>query len=328
MTDTSTMAIRIHENGGPEVMRWEEAPLAAPGDGEVLLRHTFVGLNYVDVGMRAGTYPVKIPLPSVIGMEAAGVVEEVGPNVSGFAPGDRVSYCMTLGSYAERRTIPAHRLIKLDDRTPDEIAAASTLQGLTAHYLLHESYRLKAGDTALVHAAAGGMGLFLCQWAKHIGATVIGTVSTPEKAALAKAHGCDHPILYTETDFAEAVLELTGGEGVNVIYDAVGKDTFMKGLGVLAERGTLASYGYASGPVGPVDLLPLGGKALTIARGGLGVFIKDPEERARNAAQLFGLIADGTIRVEINQRYALSDAVQAHKDLEGRKTTGSTVFTV
>jgi NADPH2:quinone reductase len=324
---TTVNAIRIHETGGPDVMRWEEVEVGDPGPGEVRLRHTVVGLNYIDVNHRAGVYPLQ-DLPVVIGMEGAGVVEAVGPDVAGFAEGDHVTYCMALGSYSEARIIAADRLIKLDARTPDEVGAAATLQGLTAHYLLRELYPVQPGDTVLVQAAAGGVGLILCQWAKHLGATVLGTVGTQEKADYAAAHGCDHPILYREVDFGEAVMDLTGGKGVRVIYDAVGADTFDKGIDVLAERGWMVSYGEASGPVPPLETRRLGPKGLNVTRGGLNLFVRDPDYRAESAAELFGLIADGTIKLEINQRYALKDAAQAHTDLQARKTTGSTVFEV
>ena len=229
-------AICIHQTGGPEVLSWEDVAIGEPGPGEVRLRHTAVGLNFIDINHRTGAYRLD-SLPAVIGMEGAGVVEQVGEAVEGLASGDRVSYCMVLGSYAHARIIAADRLIKLEDHTSDDTAAAVTLRGLTAHYLLKELYPVQPGDVVLVQAAAGGVGLLLCQWAKHLGATVLGTVGTEAKAALAKAHGCDHPILYGEVDFAEAVMELTDGHGVTVIYDAVGKETYEKGLGVIAERG-------------------------------------------------------------------------------------------
>ena len=320
-------AIRIHETGGPEVMKWEDVAVADPGPGEVRLRHTVVGLNFIDINHRMGTYPLP-SLPATIGMEAAGVVEALGDGVTGFDVGDRVSHCMAVGAYAEFMAIAANRLIRLPDDIPDEIAAAATLQGLTAHYLLHESWKLQAGQTVLVQAAAGGVGLLLCQWAKHIGATVLGTVGSDEKAAYAAAHGCDHPIVYSREDFVARVRDITGGRGVDVVYDAIGKDTFLKGLTCLAERGRMVSYGVASGPIEPVNLGVLRPLSASIACGGLGNFIRDPAERARNAGDLFGLIAEGTLKVEINQRYALSDAAAAHADLAGRKTTGSSVFTV
>ena len=325
MAERIAKAIRIHETGEPRVMRWEDVSVGDPGVGEVRLRHTAVGLNYIDIQQRSGGYPMN-DLPFVLGMEGAGVIEEIGPDVAGFTVGDRVSYCMVRGSYAEERVIGANYLIKLDNATTEETAAAATLQGLTAHYLVRDLYKVKAGDTALVHAAAGGMGLLLCQWAKHLGATVIGTAGSKEKAALAQAHGCDHPILYREVDFGQAVLDLTQGQGANVIYDAVGKDTFDKGIDVLAERGWMVSYGQSSGPTPPLNIARLAMKAQVVTRGGLYFFVKDSEVRGRNAAELFGLIANGVLKVEINQRYRLSDAAQAHADLEARRTTGSTVL--
>lgn len=320
-------AIRIHKTGGPEVMKWEDVEVGDPQAGEVLLRHTVAGLNFIDINHRAGTYPLP-SLPAVIGMEAAGVVEAVGDGVEGFAPGTRVSHCMNVGAYSEKMIIAADRLIRLADHTPDEVAAAATLQGLTAHYLLHESWKLEAGDTVLVQAAAGGVGLLLCQWAAHKGATVIGTVGNDEKAEYAAEHGCAHPIVYTRDDFADRVRDITNGRGVEVVYDAIGKDTFEKGLTCLAERGRMVSYGVASGPIGPVDLRVLRPLSGSVVCGGLGNFIRDPAERGANANELFSLIADGKLKMEINQRYALSDAAKAHADLAGRKTTGSSILTI
>jgi NADPH2:quinone reductase len=318
-------AICIHQTGGPEVLSWEDVAIGEPGPDEVRLRHTAVGLNFIDINHRTGTYRLD-SLPAVIGMEGAGVIEQVGEAVEGFASGDRVSYCMVLGSYAHARIIAADRLIKLDDRTSDDTAAAVTLRGLTAHYLVKELYPVQPGDVVLVQAAAGGVGLLLCQWAKHLGATVLGTVGTKAKAALAKAHGCDHPILYGEVDFAEAVMELTDGHGATVIYDAVGKETYEKGLGVIAERGWMVGYGQASGPMPLLDTQRLAAKGINVTRGALGLFVRDPAYRAKSAAELFGLIADGVLKVTINQRYPLAETARAHADLEGRKTTGSTVL--
>ena len=325
MSETTVKAIRIHQTGGPDVMRWEDVSVGEPGTGEVRLRHTAVGLNYIDVQQRSGGYPMK-DLPVVLGMEGAGVIEELGPDVVGLTVGDRVSYCMQRGSYAEQRVIDAGHLIKLDDHTTDEVAAAATLQGLTAHYLVRDLYQVKPGNVVLVHAAAGGVGLLICQWAKHLGATVLGTVGTKDKAALAQAHGCDHPIRYREVEFSEAVLQLTDGRGVDVVYDSVGKDTFDRGIDLLAERGCMVSFGQSSGPAPALNTARLAMKAQTVTRGGLHYFVKDPEVRARNAAELFGLIADGVLQVEINQRHKLRDAARAHTDLEARRTTGSTVL--
>ena len=323
----TTRAIRIHETGAPEVMRWEEVSLPEPGSGEVQLRHTAVGLNFIDINHRSGAYPLK-SLPAVIGMEGAGIIEAVGDGVVDFVEGDRVAYCMVLGAYAERRIIAADRLIPIGLETTDEVAAAATLQGLTAHYLVHESWPVRNGDTVLVHAAAGGVGLLLCQWAKAKGATVIGTVGSDEKAAYVANYGCDYPVVYTSKDFAKKVLELTDQRGADVIYDAVGHDTFEKSLGCLAQRGRLVSYGQSSGAVTAVPLAPLRLRSASVACGGLGTFVRDPIERRRNAKLLFGLIANGDLTVEINQRYPLVDVVQAHTELSERRTSGSSILTV
>ena len=322
----TTMAVTIHAPGGPDALVYEPVPLIAPGEGQVLLRHSRIGLNFIDVAFRRTGGPIK-SFPAVLGMEAAGTIEAVGPGVSGFAPGDRVSHCMVLGSYAERRVIDADRLIALPPEISEEIAAAATLQGLTAQYLLRSSYAVQPGDTVLIQAAAGGMGLLLCQWAKHLGATVIGTAGGPEKAALAAEHGCDHVIDYTGEDFPARVMEITAGAGVSAVYDAVGKSTFDGGLACLAERGHMVSYGNASGPVAPLDIATLSAKSLTVSRGSLGSYVKDPADRAARAAELWSLIADGALKIEINQRYPLAETARAHADLESRGTTGSTVLT-
>jgi len=320
-------AIRIAGHGGPEVMRWEQVEVGAPGPAEVRLRHTAVGLNYIDANQRSGAYPLK-SFPAVLGMEGAGVVEAVGADVADFREGDRVAYCMDMGSYSEKRVIAARSLIAVPDGISDETAAAVTLQGLTAHYLVRLLHDVKPGETVLVQAAAGGVGLILCQWCQHLGATVLGTVGSAEKAELARAHGCDHPILYRDTDFVAAARELTDGRGVDVIFDAVGAETFEKGLGLLADRGHMLSYGQSSGPTPLIDIAPLAARSLTISRGGLFTFAKDPVQRGGYAAELFDLVARGVIKVAINQRYPLQEAAQAHADLEARRTTGSTVFTV
>ena len=318
-------AVWIHETGGPDALRLDDVEVAAPSAGEVTLRHTVLGLNYIDIGMREGNYPfVKVPM--AMGMEAAGVVEDVGPGVDGLAPGDRVSHCMVAGAHAERRLIAADRLIRLPDGISDEIAAAATLQGLTAEYLLHSSHSLQPGETALIQAAAGGVGLMLCQWAKAIGATVIGTVGTVAKAEFARAHGCDHPIVYTTESFPDRVNEITDGAGVDVVYDAIGKDTFEDGLKCLAIRGHMVAYGAASGRADPLVLGLLGAKSLTVTWGSLGVYVADPLDRGRRADSLWNMIESGKLKIEINQRYALADIKQAHIDLEGRKTTGSSVL--
>lgn len=323
-------AIRFHETGAPEVMRWEQVDVGAPGPGEVRLRHEAVGLNFADTYFRSGLYPV--PLPAGMGVEAAGVVEAVGAGVTHVAPGDRVTYTgfvNTLGAYSTERLIPAAPLIKLPDAIACETAAAMTMRGLTSAYLMRRIWPLQAGETILVHAAAGGVGLIVCQWAKLLGLTVIGTVSTEEKAAVARAHGCDHVILYRSEDVAKRVRELTDGVGVSVVYDSVGQDTFMASLDSLKRRGLLVCVGTASGkaPAFEPQILAMKG-SLYVTRPALADYIADPVEKAALAEEIFGHVAAGRIKIEINQRYALQDAVQAHRDIEARKTTGSSVFTI
>lgn len=322
-------AIRIHEHGGPEVLRWEEVEVPAPGPGQVALRQTAVGLNFIDVYHRTGLY--KVPsLPSGIGMEGAAVVEAVGDGVTEVAPGDRVAYAYPpLGSYAERRLMPADRLVRLPDGVDDRTAAAMMLKGMTAQYLLRRTYRVQPGDTILVHAAAGGVGLILCQWAKHLGATVIGTAGSDDKAALAKAHGCDHPIVYTREDFVARVKEITGGAGVAVVYDSVGKDTFDRSLDCLRPFGMMALFGQSSGAVPPVDLGVLATKgSLFVTRPTLMTYTARRDDLVAGAAELLDVVARGIVTVEINQTYPLAEAAQAHRDLEARRTTGSTVLLV
>lgn len=319
-------AIRIHTPGGPEALVWEEVEVGQPGPGEVRLRHTAVGLNYIDVYHRTGLYPQ--PLPFTPGLEAAAVVEAVGDGVEGLKPGDRVGYCAgPIGAYAESRIYPADRLVKLPDWLDDRTAAAMLLQGMTAQYLLRRTYRVQPGDTVLIHAAAGGVGLIACQWAKSLGATVIGTVGSEEKAELARAHGCDHPILYRTEDLVARVKEITGGRGVPVVYDSVGKDTFETSLDCLAPRGMMVSFGNASGPVPPFSLLELGKRgSLFITRPALFHYVGTRQELLDTAADLFAVVRDRRVRVEVRQTYDLRDAAQAHRDLEARKTTGSTVL--
>ncbi|HLO64576.1 MAG TPA: quinone oxidoreductase [Azonexus sp.] len=319
-------AIRIHHTGGPEVLAWEEVDLPAPAPGEVTVRHHAVGLNYIDTYHRTGLYPV--PLPSGIGLEGAGVVEALGEGVSELKVGDRVAYAGgPLGAYAEARNIPAHRLLKLPDSIAFESGAAMMLQGLTAAYLLRKTYRVQAGDAVLIHAAAGGVGLIACQWAKALGATVIGTVGSEAKAVLAKAHGCDHVINYSTEDFTQRVRDITGGEGVAVVYDGVGKDTFMGSLDCLRPMGMMVSYGNASGPVPPVDLILLSQKgSLFITRPTLMTYTAQRADLVELGDELFAAVTSGRVRIEVNQRYALRDAAQAHRDLEARKTTGSTIL--
>ncbi len=318
-------AIRFHEVGGPEVLRWEDVTLAPPGPGEVRIRSTAVAINFRDILVRRGQHAMK-SLPSGIGLESAGVVETAGPGVSEFKPGDRVVCAAAPDSaYAEARNIPAARAIKLPDAIDERTAASMMIRGMTARYLVHDTYKVKAGDTILVHAAAGGVGLILAQWAKHLGATVIGTVGSEDKMAVARAHGCDHVSLYA--DFADDVHDITGGKGVPVVYDSVGRTTFEGSLRSLARRGTLASYGEASGdpdPVPPRRLGPLGSVYLT--HPSLGDYTTTREELLETANDLFAMVSTGKIKIEINHSYPLREAAQAHRDVEERKTTGSVVL--
>ena len=323
-----TKAIVQTEVGGPETMKWQDVELGSPGRGEAKVRHTAVGLNFIDVYFRTGLYPA--PLPLTTGMEAAGVIEELGEGVTDFKVGDRVAYAgRPVGAYSEARIMPVDNLIVLPDSIDDKTGAAMMLQGMTTEYLLQRTFHVKQGDTILFHAAAGGVGLFACQWARHIGATVIGTVGSEEKAELAKAHGCTHTILYREEDFQKRVMEITDGKGVPVVYDAIGKDTFEKSLDCLSPRGLMVSFGNSSGPVTGVDLAILGAKgSLYVTRPSLMVYNATREALEQSAGDLMKLVGDGTIKVNIGQTYPLSEARKAHEDLEGRKTTGSTVFTV
>jgi NADPH:quinone reductase len=313
-----THAIRFHQTGGPEVLVWEEVKPGKPGPGEARIRHTAVGLNFVDIYNRSGLYPAA--LPSGLGSEGAGVVEEVGPGVSDLKPGDRVAYGNgPLGAYAEARLIPADRLLKLPDRIDDKTAAAMMLKGLTAQYLIRQTYRVKAGDTILLHAAAGGVGLILGQWAKHLGATVIGTVGSDEKAKLAKAHGCAHTVVYTREDFVKRVGEITEGKKVPVVYDSVGKDTFLKSLDCVAPLGVVALFN--------LGLLAQKG-SLYVTRPTLNTYGAKRENLVAMAKELFDVVLSGAVKIEVNQTYPLKDAAKAHADLAARKTTGSTVLTV
>ncbi len=320
-----TKAIRIHENGGPDVMRWEDVEVGAPGPGQVRIKHSAVGLNFIDTYQRSGLYP--LPLPLTLGMEGAGVVEELGEGVSDVAVGDRVAYPAPVGSYAEARLAPADRMVKLPDGISDQQAAAMMLQGLTVQYLIRQTHRVEAGETVLVHAAAGGIGLIACQWLKHLGATVIGTVGSAEKAELATAHGCTHTINYSEEDFVERVKELTGGVGVPVVYDGVGKDTFEGSLKCLAPLGLMVTFGNASGPVPDFALgrlAPLG--SLFITRPTLMTYSAKRDDLMAMSAELFEVVLSGAVKIEVNQTYPLAEAAQAHRDMEARKTTGSTVL--
>ena len=320
-----TKAIRIHEHGGPEVLRWEDVEVGAPGPGQVRVKHSAVGLNYIDTYQRSGLYPLE--LPATLGMEGAGVVEELGEGTSGLAVGDRVAYAAPVGSYSEARLSPADRLVKLPDGIGDQQAAAMMLQGLTVQYLIRQTHRVRAGETVLFHAAAGGVGLIACQWLKHLGATVIGTVGSAEKAALAKAHGCTHTINYRDEDFVEKVKELTGGEGVPVVYDSVGKDTFEGSLRCISPHGLMVTFGNSSGPVPAFELGRLGALgSLFITRPTLMTYSAKRADLEAMAAELFEVVLSGTVKIEINQTYPLADTAQAHRDLEARKTTGSTVL--
>lgn len=320
-------AIRIHQHGGPEVLTYEEVDPVKPGPGEALLRQTAIGLNYLDTYFRTGLYPAPNGLPLIPGGEAAGVVMAVGEGVTLVKPGDRVAYIAGTGSYAEERVMPADRLVVLPDGVSDRQAAAMMLKGMTAEYLLRRTYPVKKGDTILYHAAAGGVGLIVGQWAKSLGATVIGTASSAEKIALAKAHGYDHVINYRETDFVEAVKEITGGGKCDVVYDSVGKDTFPGSLDCLKPRGMFVAFGQSSGPIPPVNLAILSQKgSLYATRPTLFAYVATREDLEASSRALFDVVANGTVTIEINQTYALKDAAQAHADLEARKTTGTTVL--
>lgn len=320
-------AIRIHRHGGPEVLSYEEVEVGAPGPGEVLVRHRAVGINFVDTYVRSGLYPVP-SLPSGIGSEAAGVVEAVGDGVDDLSVGQRVAYATgPLGAYAEQRIVPADRLVPLPDAIADEVAAASMLKGMTVEYLVRRTYPVKAGETVLWHAAAGGVGLIACQWLKHLGATVIGTVSSDEKAELARAHGCDHTIVYTREDFVARARAITGGAGLPVVYDSVGRATFPASLDCLRPRGMFVSFGNASGKPDPFDMAVLAQKgSLYLTRPTLGTYTATREELLASANALFDVITRGAVKVEVNQRFALKDAADAHRALESRATTGSSVL--
>jgi len=323
-------AVRFYEAGGPEVLRYEPVEVGMPGPGQVRLRHEAVGLNYADTYFRNGTYP--IPLPAGMGVEAAGVVQAVGPDVDQVSVGDRVTYTgflNTLGAYSTERLVPAAPLIKLPESIGCETAAAMTMRGLTSAYLMRRIYPFRAGDSILLHAAAGGVGLIVAQWARLLGLTVIGTVSTEAKAEIARAHGCDHVINYSHEDVAKRVRELTDGVGVSVVFDSVGKTTFESSLDSLKRRGLMVCVGTASGPIPPFNPQMLAMKgSLYMTRPALADYIADPAEKAELAAELFDHVGAGRIRIEINQRYDLQDAVQAHRDLESRKTTGSSIFVI
>ncbi len=319
-------AIRVKECGGPEVLEWTEVDQPKPGPGEALIRQKAIGLNFIDVYFRTGLYKAPM-MPFSPGNEGAGDVLAVGDGVTDLKPGDRVAYAATIGAYAEERVIPADRLVKIPDAISYETAAGMMLKGMTAQYLLRRTYKVKPGDTILFHAAAGGVGLIACQWANHLGATVIGTVGSEEKAELARAHGCHHTINYRTENFVERVKEITGGAGCEVVYDSVGKDTFPGSLDCLKPLGLWALFGQSSGVVPPIDLGILSQKgSLYVTRPTLFTYVARREDLVATANELFDVVGKGIVKIEINQTYALKDAAQAHRDLEGRKTTGTTVL--
>ena len=321
-----TKGVRIHEFGGTDVLKYEDVDIGNVGDDEVRLRQTAIGLNYIDIYQRIGLYPA-LSLPAIIGMEAAGIIEEVGSGVSEFNVGDRVAYAMELGAYAEERIMGTDRLVHIPDGIDDQTAATMMLQGMTVFYLLHRTYKVKPGDTILFYAAAGGVGLIMCQWAKHLGATVIGCVGSEEKAALAKANGCDHPILYRDENVPARVKEITNGEGVPVVYDSIGKDTFEDSLNCLRPFGLMATFGNASGPIDPISpaiLAPRG--SLYLTRPTLATHTGTRELLDECANAVFNVVQNGHVRIAVNQTYSLAEIAQTHTDMEGRKTTGSTVI--
>lgn len=321
-----TKAMVLHETGGPENLKWEDWDVRDPAPGEALVRHTFVGLNYNDTNYRRGIIPLP-QMPAVIGREAAGVVEAVGASVGEISVGMRVAYAGHFGAYGEFNNVPADRLVPIPDDVADDVAAAMLLKGMTAQYLVRQTKPLKAGDTMLYHAAAGGVGQIACQWANHLGATVIGTVSTREKAAIAKEHGCHHVIVYTEDDFLEQVKDLTEGQGVDYVCDAVGKDTIEKSMQCMKHHGVLVVYGSASGAPAPETWAKLPVERFLV-KATLPGYTRTRERLLQCANDVFDVVRSGAVNIEINQRYALKDAAQAHIDLQGRKTTGSTVFEV
>ncbi len=320
-------AARIHAQGGPEVLVYEDVEVGDPGPGEIRIKQTAIGLNFIDVYHRSGLYPMT-DFPLAIGMEAAGVVDTLGDGVTGLQPGDRIAYAAPpVGAYAEVRLMPADRVIKLPDEISDQTAAAMMLQGMTVEYLIRRTYKVQSGETVLFHAAAGGVGLIACQWLKHLGATVIGTVGSPEKAELARAHGCAQPINYRQENFTERVKELTGGAGVPVVYDSIGKDTWEASLDCLQPRGMMVTFGNASGPVDPVNLGILAQKgSLYVTRPTLMTYTASREDLEASAKALFDVVLSGAVKIEVHQTYPLAEAAQAHRDLEARKTTGSTIL--
>jgi NADPH2:quinone reductase len=319
----------MNETGGAEVLRWVDYDPGQPGPGEVLLRQEAVGLNFIDVYHRTGLYPLP-SLPATPGLEGAGVIEAIGEGVTEVAVGDRVAYAgLPPGAYAEARRIPAHRMVKLPEGISTHQGAAMMLQGMTARYLLHGCHKVKAGDTILIHAAAGGVGSIVCQWAKHLGATVIGTAGSAQKAELAKSNGCDYPVIYTQEDFVARVKDITDGKGVDVVYDSVGQSTFMQSLDCLRPMGMMVSFGQSSGPIAPMDLGLLAAKgSLFITRPSLMTYTAQRVDLLAHAADLFDVVEKGVVKVEVHQTFPLAEAAQAHRELENRKTTGSSVLVV
>lgn len=318
-------AIVIEKHGPPSVMKWRDVEAGKPAAGQVRVRHTAIGLNYIDTYQRSGLYQTALPFTP--GLEGAGVIEAVGRGVNGLKVGDRVCYAGASGAYSQVALLPAARLLKIPAGISDEQAASMMLKGMTAQYLVRQTYRVSKGDTILIHAAAGGVGLIVCQWAKHLGATVIGTVSTPAKARLAKEHGCDHPIIYTKDNFAERVKKITKGEGLPVVYDSIGKATFEQSLDCLRRRGLMVSFGNSSGPVPPFAPAMLGAKgSLFLTRPSLPDYTATRPELEATARDLFKVVRSGAVKIEVNQHYPLEEVAKAHRDLESRKTTGSTVL--
>ncbi len=322
-------AMRVYEVGGPAVMKWEDVDPGSPGVGETLIRHRAVGLNFIDVYFRKGVYPAP-GFPFVPGLEGAGIVEQIGPEVSDLKIGDRVAYASPpLGAYAEQRLMPADRLVKIPDPIDDITAAAMMLKGMTVQYLLRQVYNVSSGDTILFHAAAGGVGSIACQWARHLGATVIGTVGSEEKAEIAKAHGCDYPIIYTQENFTKRVREITDGKGVPVVYDSVGLSTFEGSLDCLSPKGLLVSFGQSSGAIESFNPVVLSTKgSLFLTRPTLMTYTAQRDDLVEMSDELFSMMASGAVTIPVNQRFALADAVQAHTDLESRSTKGASVFEV
>ena len=320
-----TKVVKIYEQGSLDVLKIEEEQLQELDSKEILIEHSFSGLNFIDINQRRGTYPLK-NLPAVLGMEASGTVRKIGSNVTKFNVGDKVTHCMNLGSFSQFMNLDQDRAIKLKNEVDLKIAAASTLQGLTSQYLINHSYELKKNDTVLVHAAAGGVGQILCQWAKRIGAKVIGTVSSLEKEKIAKQNGCSFTINYSKEDFKEKVLEITKNNGINVIYDSVGKDTFLKGIGCLAPKGTIVTFGVSSGPIDPIDINMFRSFSGSISTGGLNTYIKDTKEMQKNADVFFDMIIKKDIQINIDKTFNIDEIREAQSTLEKRQTTGSVVL--